>query len=494
MKATNPTSQQQMVRSTGIIGGSQVVSILVGIARTKIISILLGPSGIGLLGLYQNTMNMIGGVSGLGLGFSGVKVIANATSQNDLETHKTIVTIKRWALIAGLLGVAIASIFAIYWSKLAFGDTDQVLWIAFASLTLLFGALTSGQLAILQGMRKIKEMAKANITGATCGLVASLPFYLWLGLKGIVPAFIITAFITMLAAFFFSKGGKTTVMPKVSWKESLIRGKDLITLGSTIVVSMLVSNATIYLITIFLSSKGGTIEVGYFQAAWTLSTVYLGTVLAAMSTDYFPRLTTLQSDAPAVNKLANEQTEVALLVISPMIVTLIGFMSVALTLFFSSKFLSAIPIIQWLLLGTMLKVLSWPLGFILLAKNKMGTYLFSEISGNLVFLLSIFFGYDLVGFEITGISYLLFYGSYLLIVLFASFYLTRFQYTKKTTIYILVFGITILLSLLISKWIPTPFRFIVNGLLTFGTGLYSLIEFKKMFPDFSVWKLKKASV
>lgn len=79
----NNQSYNQIVKSTSIFGGSQIVTILIGIVRTKIIAILLGTTGVGLIGIYQSIIEMIRTTSVLGMDTGGVKEIATAEEAED---------------------------------------------------------------------------------------------------------------------------------------------------------------------------------------------------------------------------------------------------------------------------------------------------------------------------------------------------------------------------------------------------------------------------
>ena len=101
-------SKKQIIKSTGIIGFSQVFTIALQIVRTKIIAILLGPAGVGLLGIYNTIVDMVRNATGMGINFSGVREIAQACGTSDSATiaNKALL-LRRWALITGSVGVAV---------------------------------------------------------------------------------------------------------------------------------------------------------------------------------------------------------------------------------------------------------------------------------------------------------------------------------------------------------------------------------------------------
>ncbi|QJX01469.1 oligosaccharide flippase family protein [Alcanivorax sp. IO_7] len=160
----------------------------------------------------------------------------------------------------------------------------------------------------------------------------------------------------------------------------------------------------------------GSVEQGYFQAAWTISMTYLGFVLGAMGTDYYPRLTSAIHDHEQVNRLVNEQIEVVLLLAGPVIVGLLGLAPWAIALLYSSEFVPATDILRWQLLGDVLKITAWPLGFVILSAGAGKTFMLTESIAMSVFVLCIWLLIPELGVISTGISFLTMYCVYLPLV------------------------------------------------------------------------------
>ncbi len=95
-------------------------------------------------------------------------------------------------------------------------------------------------------------------------------------------------------------------------------------LGAAFMVSGLVSVLGFLLARTLLQRELGIEALGHFQAAWSIGMTYLGFILGAMGTDYFPRLTASIHEKTTATRLVNEQTEVALLLIAPILIALLG--------------------------------------------------------------------------------------------------------------------------------------------------------------------------
>jgi PST family polysaccharide transporter len=92
MVEKDTSSYSRIAKSTSVFGGSQVIAILTGIVRTKVLAVWLGTAGVGLTGLYQSLIDFVKSVAGMGLSFSSVKDISEAASQGGSERLSTIKT------------------------------------------------------------------------------------------------------------------------------------------------------------------------------------------------------------------------------------------------------------------------------------------------------------------------------------------------------------------------------------------------------------------
>src|SRR5205823_11716955 len=145
-------------------------------------------------------------------------------------------------------------------------------------------------------------------------------------------------------------------------------------------------------------------------AAWTLGGMYVGIVLQAMGADFFPRLTAAAADNRECNRLVNEQAEMSLLLAAPGILGTLTFTPLVIQALASAKFGPAIEILRWICLGMMLRVASWPMGFILLAKGARRLFFWSELITGIVSLALVWLGVRYCGLNGTGMA---FFGTYI---------------------------------------------------------------------------------
>ena len=201
----------QILKSSAVIGGSSVVNIGLGIVRTKVMALLLGPAGVGLLGIYNSISDLARTIAGMGITSSGVRQIAEAVGTGDtLRIARTVTTLRRVALLLGLLGALVLAALCLPISRISFGDNQHAGAIAWLSLVVLLGSVSGGQLALLQGVRRIGDLARASIWGGVWGTVTTILivwFYAQGGdaRRGIVPSLVCVAVTGIAVSWWYSR-------------------------------------------------------------------------------------------------------------------------------------------------------------------------------------------------------------------------------------------------------------------------------------------------
>lgn len=471
-------SYGQILRSTTLIGGSQIINIFLGIIRTKFLALLLGPIGVGLMGVYNSLTQLIVTVSGLGIGSSAVREVASASSSGDQgKINRTIITIRRLSLFLGVLGMSITAILSGLLSKVSFGTRNYQVDIAVLSIVIYFSIITASQTALLQGLRRIGDIAALSVLGSLFGTIFSIPIiYLWRQ-KGIIPFLIMISLMNLFASWWYARRISISNQT-MKLREVLIEGKGLLSLGLAFMGSGLVTQGTSYLIRIILLRQLGLDGLGLYQAAFTLSSIYIGVILTAMGLDYYPRLTAVSDSNAACNLLINQQTEVGLLVAAPGIIATLSFAPFILEVFYSTKFIGAYGILRWSIIGVFLRVISWPLGYLLLAKGKAKLFFITELAANVAHLIFIWIGTKILGLNGAGVAFFGLYVFYSLMILIVSYHLTRFVLSANNVRLIVFILLIIAFSILSSLYLPKIIALTIGVFITTLIGFYC---FKRLY-------------
>lgn len=424
MSNSNQSSYRQIMKATSIFGGVQFYQIVLTIVRTKIVAVLLGTAGMGISGLFTAATTLITGITSLGLNVSAVKNVSEANATGDMNRVALVTSaLRRLVWITGLLGTGVVIVLSPWLSEITFGNGDYTLGFVWLSVTLLFSTLSNGQYVLLQGLRKVAYLAKANVAGATIGLIVSLPVYYYYGMDGIVPALVLSSLAAMLLAYYF--GNKVKVAPVPLDTATLFKeGRDMVKMGVLLSLSTVVAMAASYVTRIYISNTGGVEDVGLFNAGFAIVNTYVGMIFTAMSTDYYPRLSAVAHDAKQARTLINQQAEIALLILGPILAIFLIFIKFAIILLYSYQFVAAIGMVQWIVLAILLKAVSWAMGFMLMAKGASKVFFYNELITNAYTLVLNIVGYFLFGLEGLGISFFVAF----IVALIQNFLILRVKY------------------------------------------------------------------
>jgi enterobacterial common antigen flippase len=410
-------SYRSILKSTSIIGGASLINMLMGVVRIKFVAVLLGPSGVGLLGMFGQITGLIAAVSGMGLGSSGVRQVAESVAKGDDErTGQTVLALRRAIWITGLLGLVLSIVFCVPISRITFGHERYALSIAILGVTVLFGAITTGQSCLLQGARRIVDLAKISIIGSLSGTLISIPcYYVW-GEKGIVVSLILCSLAALIISWWFARR-LPIVTVNVPWSHSLVEAQRIVMLGVSFMGAGLMTTLSGYFIQMILV-RAFTLEgAGLYQAAFALSGILVNFVLSAMGTDYYPRLTTVANDSVRLRQMVNEQTEISLLLALPCLIAMMVFSPLLIQVFYSNKFVAAIPILQWCTLGVFGRVVSWPMGFVMLAMEQGRLFFITETISVVFHVGTLWYLVKIWGLMGAGIAFMMLYIFYLVIMI-----------------------------------------------------------------------------
>lgn len=473
------SSYRQIMKSTAIFGGVQVFNILISILKSKLIAVLLGPAGMGITGLFNSTLELINNFVNFGLSTSAVKEVAAANShEDDIKVSNVIISVKRIVFLTGLLGALLVFIFSKKLSLLTFNSLDYTNSFRWISISVLFTQVTSGNLVVLQGLRKIQFLATANMIGAVLGLIFSTAFYYLLGVEGIVYSIIITSVTTLSLSWFYARKVKII---KEGFSNTLFisQSHEMLKMGGLLSVSGLLTLGTYHIIRIYLSKAGGIEEVGFYNAGFAIINSYVGIVFTAMGTDYFPRLSAIAHDNKLARLTINQQAEITVLILAPILTVLLSIMKWAIVLLYSSKFAVLDGMLQWVVLGMFFKAAMWPIGFIFLAKSDAKVFFISEVLSNSYLLAFSYFGYKLFGLEGLGISFLLTYMLSLMQVFLIARFRYQFLFGKH---FLFLFALLFLICLacfLSNRFLMSPYNYIIEFCLVVISVLFSFKELDK---------------
>ncbi|MCK4870857.1 MAG: O-antigen translocase [Gammaproteobacteria bacterium] len=480
-------SYRQIFRSSAIIGGSSAINIVISIIKVKVLAVLLGPAGVGLMGFYQNIMSMSSTVAGCGLGSSGVRQIAASVGE---EVTLAIVRRTLWLanIMLGLTGMAVLWLLREPVAELVFGHAAHVNDVGWLGLGVFLSLIAVSQTTLLRGLRRIGDLAWVNIISSFAGAVAGIFAVYILGEEGVIWFVLTAPAASVLAAMYFVSRLPRPQVPH-DWQAIQQQWQAMMKLGIPFMGAALLTLITQLVARSIILHELGIDASGYFQAAWAISMTYVGFVLGAMGADYYPRLTESIKDHQLSRKLVNEQTEMALLLAGPTLLAMLTFAPWVIQLLYTESFTPASDLLRWQMLGDIVKVASWPMGFIIMALGRGGVFLGTQLIWNVVYLGIIVGFVNQWGLLAAGVGFLVAY-----IVLYGVVYGIASQLIDHaTTPRNLIFMLMLILlggAIVLLTNVSTQLTYAFGATVTLVVGMYSLHRLNNLI-DLLGWLRKQ---
>jgi len=479
--STFEKSIKELVNSSAILLSSQFFSFLLTIVKNKVFALYLGPYGMGILAAFNSTIDII--VQTFGLGTSSAIVRETASNIDDEnKLSQTIDTIKTISFIQAIIACIFTLVFSEWLSAITFTNYNYSAEFRILSAAVFFSMLYRMNISIIEGLVVIKRYAYQILLSTFFVVLTSSFLVIAFGNQAIIP----TVLITILLNFIISElVQRKSLVSKafVGFRLSIQYFNSLVSVSLTMFLGGLISAITIYFSRIFIVKVFGLESLGYVQAAQSLAFIYINFVLGGITKYYFPKLVSHQNDNSESGALLNAQLQVGILTSIPISFVLSVLAPFILRLVYTADFQASISVFRWFLLVGYLKISSWPLSYLLVAKNNWKIYLVTELFSNSMFIATLLltwegWGIGSVGFATTA--------QYILYLTMLIVYLNRNEsglLSQRSLIYLVIYGslitfTTIMLSLPIS-----PLYYILTLIVSFLTCIYSayslfLIYFK----------------
>lgn len=467
-------SYRRILAVTSILGGASALNVLIGLGRAKIVALMIGPAGMGIMGMFMSITGLASALTSCGLNYSGVRELASVRSSGDLErARSTLLTFRQLSRWLAFGGTTILALLAWPVSMLSFGTNEYTLPIAVLSLSVAANVGANYFMAKIQAVGAMTRVAASNVSGALVGAIGAIVLLLFWREQGIVPALLTGAFVQCVSNWWHSRN-LGLLEPLSGTRTSREIRQRLLNLGGLVIVIGLLASATVLALRTLVMRELGADAAGYFQSAFGLSGMYAGYILGAMGTDFLPRLSAVVSDNGQINRLVNEQTEVGLLLGLPGVLGTIFLASLVIPFFYSSEFAQSVPVLQLMSIGVFGRLISWPMSFVVIVRNEMRFSLIAECACHVTQLSIVALTCRELGVSATGWASIIGYTVFSLVLYRMLRRLTGFVWSPSI-LRILILGLTAVVAVLLSDWyVSGQWKWLLGGTIWVSTSFLCL--------------------
>jgi polysaccharide transporter, PST family len=354
-----------------------IIKMLTMLGINKVLAVYVGPAGYAMIGQLQNAISMLLTFSSGAMNTGVTKYTAEYDDDED-EQHKVWLTAFKLTVFSVLFISLLVFIFSETLADYFLKSSEYSIVFVFFSCTLIFFAINAQILAVLNGKKEILTFAIVNIIGSLIGLILTIILAVSYGLIGALLALVLNQSIVFFVSFiairrfawfkrFNFKGG--------SDREIAIKLLKYALMGLAGAIMVPISHI---FVRTHLGETFGWENAGYWDAIWRISSVYLMFVTTVLSVYFLPRYAEIKTKLAMRAEIINGYK-----IIIPTVLLMSSIIFVMretiIVLLFTNSFLPMKDLFFWQLIGDVLKITSWVLGYIILAKAMTRLFIVSEI-------------------------------------------------------------------------------------------------------------------
>ena len=402
-----------VLKVMSLFSGLQMLNIVCSVVKMKLVALWLHASGVGLFGIYQSVIDNISTFSELGIRQSAVREAACASGRSRMAVVAGVV--RRWSLLAGLLGAVVMMGASPFLGKWFFGSYGACWGFMLLAAAMVFNSLVGGEQALLQGSARLRQLARSNLWGTLSGLALSVPLFYYCGATGVVLSIMAYA-AAMYVCVRVYRLRTPKPSPAVGLGQLWHEGRGFIRLGVYMALASFVP-ATAHTVFIgIINHYWGTGDVGYIQAGDTVLVRYVGLVFTAIGMEFYPRLASVRDYPRRTSLFVNHEITLLLLLLVPLLLLFLLLREPVVRLLYTSDFLVILPFISWGVVGSIPKAVSWCMAYTIIARGDGRIYVLTEGLDAVLSVPLCVFAYARWGFAGLGAAYIAWYILYAAIV------------------------------------------------------------------------------
>ena len=411
-----------LIKTSILTAIATIIKVIVGFVINKVIAVYIGPTGLASVGQLQNFLTIVTTLSTGAIKSGIVKYVAEYQSIE--EKQKIFST----SIIISLLCSSLLSILLFIYNKdlsvLIFKDLKYSNVFLILSATIFLFALNTVLMSILNGQKEIRKYILVNITGSLFSLVITSFLIMQLNLIGALYALVLNQSLVFFVTLTFvvkSKWFKVVNFKQGIDKNNLIKLSKYSLMAITTAFTVPISHL---FIRNYIGENISWEDAGYWQGVWYISTMYLMIITTSLSVYYLPRLSEIKDNKELLREIINGyKIIIPIVVILAFIIYL--FREFVIIIAFTDNFFPMLELFKWQLIGDVLKIASWLLGYVMLAKAMTKVFIYTEIIFSILFVcLSILF---VNNFGLIGITYAYSFNYLLHLMLMIIIFKRRFK-------------------------------------------------------------------
>lgn len=393
-----------------------IIKVASAFVANKIIAIYAGPSGIAIMGQFQNFVTMLGSYAS-GAISTGVVCYTSKYLDDPEKKHRLWSTATIFIFVCCSIAVFFLIILRNYLSIVLLHNIKYSGVFIVVAVSLVFYIVGTFFIYILNGQHEIRLYTILNSLGSFLGLLFSCVLVIKYSIYGALCSLMLSQSVLFFVVVFYIR--------RCTWfrwqyfflgfdKQSF---KMLLKYTMMSIVSASVIPLSQVAIRNLLISKMSIDVAGNWQGLQRISDAYLLIAYTAFGTYFLPKFAGIRGKAGLVKELIDTYK-----IIIPFMLLATGLVYISrfilVHMLFSTKFKIMPEMFIWQLLGDFFKIVAWPIGLIFMSKGKTFIILINDFIFNLLVVVLTYSIINIFGYQSPMIAFMITYICWLIWLIF----------------------------------------------------------------------------
>lgn len=364
-----------------------LVRLVCSFASVKLTAVYLGPSGLALIAQFNNFMTLCQGLIVTGLETATMRLSAEYGADAD-RRQRLLATVGKVGVGLGLPAALMTIVASPWLASWLLKDAAHAWVFVIGAVGVLAAILNAVLLAVLTTRGQISRVVASNILATICGVLVFAPSAMCWGVQGGLYASSTIYILSLLGTLVLLS--RTTVVTVRDFIGRLDRAEARRIAGfyPMLVFHAVMTPLSLILIREHVTSQLSLESAGLWQACWRLSETYMMVVMMSVTTQFMARLGEVANSPARLRAEVLRTLGTAVGATAAMALCIFFLREWIVRLIFSRAFLPVIDLMPMQLVGDVLKMTGWTLGFVLVATVRSRWYIAIEIVVPLVFIVA----------------------------------------------------------------------------------------------------------
>lgn len=275
----------------------------------------------------------------------------------------------------------------------------------------------------------------------------------------------------------------------MQFTEIYFEGKEMVILGLVMTAASLFGSLVTNLVNIYITRYGSIFDLGLYNAGYNISVQYVALIFTAMSTEFFPRLSSVSNDNEKVSIMVNQQTEIALLILLPILSIMVVTAPLLIKFVLSNDFKLVVPFIRIISFSLIFQALAYTISNIPIVKGeKKIFFIFNSLIPGISATLFLIVGYKYFG--LLGIAVGIVFVNFIHFICMYLVCRKKYKYMVSKNVFnytIITFAVLSFTTMSVFYLESLNYYLTIFSLITFAI-LFSLHHLNKLLELSEIWK------